>query len=144
MTIERCILDRAGYLTIFLCIIVFMNDRYRTHSTTIFVTSAPLQGNSGIRTEEENSIYRQRMLRMKLFESFITRRKVVCEGVLYFAIIVLVAVSLLNIVERSVMVLFLLKFLLFWFIAVYCFSFFYNLQRLQKRIPQNIVQLLGT
>ena len=138
---ERCLLDGVGYLTMSLCVLVFMYDRYRIHSPTIYGSSAPLQQNPGINSEKNKPVYREQMLRMKFFESFIMRRKLVCESVLYFAVIVLTAASLLNIVERSFMVPFLLKFLLLWFISSYIFYFFYNIQRLQKHFVQDMAEL---
>ena len=121
MTVERCILDPVGYLTMSLCVLVFVNDRYRTHSPTIYGWP-PLQGNPGI-----DAIYRERTLRIKFLESFILKRRLVSEAMLSFATIVLTGASLLNFIERSFMVPFLLKFLLIWFISSYFFCFFYNL-----------------
>ena len=117
------ILDRIGYQTVFLCVLVIMNDRYRTHSSTVFPTTTPLRESAGMNEEGESMIHRQWSLSNKFFESFNCKRKIVCEGVMYFAVIVLAAASLFNIVERSLVVPFLLKFLLLWFISSYVFWF---------------------
>ena len=135
------ILDRVGFQTIFLCVLVFVNDRYRTHSSTVFPTSTPLRGNAGMDTETDNSIHRQWTMANRYFESHITRRKIVCEGVLYLAVGVLATMSRFNIIEMGLVVPFILKFLLLWFISNYVFSFFYNVQRLYKYMPQDRVEL---
>lgn len=139
---ERCILDGIGYLTMSLCVLVFLYDKYRTHSRTIYGSSIPFRRNPGINSEKQNLIDDEQMLRINFFESFITKRKMVCESVLYFAVIVLTAASLLNFVEKSFMVLLLLKFLLLWFISTYIFNFFYNLQKLQRHFVQELPEIL--
>ena len=138
MTMERRILDGNGRLTMFLCVLVFLYDRYRTHSRTIYGSSTPLQRTPGIKSAKNDLIYEEQMLRVKFFESFITKRKMVCESVLYFAVIVLTAASLLNFFEKSFMVPLLLKFLLLWYISTYKFNFHYNLQK--KHVLRDLVE----
>lgn len=135
------ILDRLGYQTIFLFVVVFMNDRYRTHSSSVFPTSTPLRETTGSDQGTENSIRRQWTLSNRFFESHISRRKIVCEGVLHLAVCVLAVTARLNFIEKSLVVPFVLKFLLLWFISNYVFSFFYNLQRLHKYLPHDRVEL---
>lgn len=124
------IFDRIGFLMILFCVLLIVYERYRALSSTAFPTTASLRRNIGVDARMKSVAYWHWFQSNKFFESFVTRRRVLCLAVMNFTTFILGLASLFNIVDRSLVVPLLLKFLFLWFISTYIFSFFYNMSRI--------------